>query len=126
MIRNFSRVSFPLTFNFLQMMNIKNISQTPFAQVVGNLEVTKGWMRIWLPILLFMMSLFNLFGFLPKLLEYIGGKPPIKASDLEEEGRKLLCRARVTRERELLNQNAESIFNRSQTRVRDSFKYYAF
>lgn len=77
-------MSFPLTFNFLQMMNITDISETPFAKVAGNMEVLPEFgMRFWLPILLFMMSLFNLFGFLPKLLEYIGGNPPIKASDLE-------------------------------------------
>ncbi|CAD8073309.1 unnamed protein product [Paramecium sonneborni] len=119
---NFSRVSFPLTFNFLQMIHIQG---TPFEDVVGNMDTSSvlGMSFSYsLPILLIMASIFNFFEIYDKILQVVG-LPQFKFSYTQfnsEEGERLICKARVKREREILNKVGINFLDQCEMRELDS------
>ncbi|CAK69912.1 unnamed protein product (macronuclear) [Paramecium tetraurelia] len=118
---NFSRVSFPLTFNFLQMIQI---SGTPFEDVIGNMDTSSvlGMSFSYsLPILLILASVFNFFEVYDKILQGIG-LPQLKFSQVQfssQEGERLMCRARVKRERDILNKVGINFWDQCEMRELD-------
>ncbi|KAM3130152.1 hypothetical protein pb186bvf_017755 [Paramecium bursaria] len=127
---NLSRVSFPLAFNFLQLAQV---TKTPFTQVLGDMDVVPVLgmsFSYCLPILLILASLFNFFEIYEKILIAFGMPDNEGTKDQfevrEEQGKKLLSRARTLKEREKLNANQKGLFKDVETRKIKNNCYMAF
>ncbi|KRX05262.1 hypothetical protein PPERSA_00563 [Pseudocohnilembus persalinus] len=97
---NFTRVSAPICYNFLQMMNIKN---TAFNTVMGEMDIFPQLQYLF-PLLLIILSCFNLFDLYRKVLAILGFDQFQFSDDFNhdhiEDGQKIIARARKTKEKE--------------------------
>lgn len=92
LFRNFSRVSSPLVFNFLQMLQINN---TAFHAVMGNVKFATSFMT-YFPVLLVVLILCNVFDIYGRVLDNFGLKRfkfnEESTNEKIEEGKKLLLK----------------------------------
>jgi len=98
-----SRVSSPLVFNFLQMLNIDG---TAFHIVMGNVEFASSFVK-YFPLLLSLLVLCNIFEVYDRILNKFGlGKFRFNneySNERIQEGKNLLLKARSDRLREMNN-----------------------
>ncbi|KAL4502427.1 hypothetical protein ABPG72_012014 [Tetrahymena utriculariae] len=111
---NFSRVSAPLCYNFLQMMRIQN---TSCEQVIGKFDtsVFGSFSAFFFPVVLIIFTLFNFFDIYDFVVEKFNlqqlefSHQPIQ-SDIDE-GKKILYKARLHRERKFLTKQSTDLRN---------------
>lgn len=92
------------------MMSVKE--NTSFKIILGDMDINPAMgnqLKLILPMLLIVVTVFNLFDIYDKILSAIG-LPQFQFHEqfndnIIDEGKKLLYRARVQRERKILNQN---------------------
>jgi len=107
--RNFSRVSSPMVFNFLQMLKLKgtafseviffsyNIILT-YYQVMGSSKLAEGFIR-YFPLLLVLLIFCNIFDVYGRLLSRVGlsrfGFNDSENNEKVEEGKTLLNKGNI-------------------------------
>jgi len=111
---NFMRISAPLAYNFLQMINVEG---TAFMNFMGleHIPVSKAYQ--YFPWLLVVLIVFNIFDCYGKILSALG-LTQFKFSDTFsderiDEGKKLIYKARLNKERNFLSLNTTNLRNYS-------------
>jgi len=125
---NFSRVSSPMVFNFLQMLKLKG---TAFNQVMGEVDFAFSF-TTYFPLFLIFLIFCNAFDIYGRMLGWLGlnsFKFDEEFTDERlEEGKKLIYRARNNKERSVLTLNTTN-FKHYQTYSARKGKladYYSF
>eukprot|EP01016_Furgasonia_blochmanni_P050326 TRINITY_DN7766_c0_g1_i3.p2 TRINITY_DN7766_c0_g1~~TRINITY_DN7766_c0_g1_i3.p2 ORF type:complete len:188 (-),score=52.49 TRINITY_DN7766_c0_g1_i3:221-784(-) len=103
---NFARVTAPICFNFLAMLNVNKI--TSFNEAFGSLELLPVFgdkFPTFFPLALILLILCNIFDVYGKILNMLGLNQFIFSEKFNDEkideGKRLLARARQTKERKM-------------------------